>query len=89
VEERDATEEEKKVREINSGTYCVEGKFLFEAAAEIGRANTQKEYYLTDIVEIACRKGQPVRSFTVSELHEVMGINTPDDLKKAGRLVTT
>jgi UDP-N-acetylglucosamine diphosphorylase/glucosamine-1-phosphate N-acetyltransferase len=83
VEERDATEEEKKIREINSGIYCVESKFLFEAVAEIGCENTQGEYYLTDIVEIACRKGFPVRSFTVAEADEVMGINTPDDLKKA------
>ena len=65
----------------------MESKFLFEAVAEIGRANTQKEYYLTDIVEIACRKGHPVRSFTVAEADEVMGINTPDDLKVVSRML--
>ncbi|MDO8722417.1 MAG: NTP transferase domain-containing protein [Syntrophales bacterium] len=86
VEERDATEAEKKIREINSGIYCVESKFLFEAVAEIGRENTQGEYYLTDIVEIACLKGFPVRSFCITDPDEVMGINTPDDLKKADQV---
>ncbi|MFA4916126.1 MAG: sugar phosphate nucleotidyltransferase [Syntrophales bacterium] len=86
VEERDATDKEKKIREINSGIYCVESKFLFEATAGIGRDNTQKEYYLTDIVEIACRKGYPVRSFIASDHGEVMGINTLGDLNRAGRL---
>lgn len=86
VEERDATEEERKIKEINSGIYCVESKFLFAAVAEIGRKNSQKEYYLTDIIKIARRKGYPVRSFTVTDSDEVMGINTPDDLKQADRL---
>ncbi|MDI6776254.1 MAG: sugar phosphate nucleotidyltransferase [Syntrophales bacterium] len=86
VEERDTTEEEKRIREINSGIYCVESKFLFEALAKIGRENTQEEYYLTDIVEIACREGHLVRSFTASDPKEVMGINTPDDLKVVCRM---
>ena len=56
VEEKDATPEEKKIREINTGIYCVESRFLFPAVAGLGNRNAQREYYLTDIVEIACQQ---------------------------------
>ncbi len=87
VEARDASEEEKRVREINAGIYCAGGDFLAEAVGEIRNENAQKEYYLTDIVEIARRKGLRVRALVAAFPPEVMGINTPDDLGEAERLV--
>jgi bifunctional UDP-N-acetylglucosamine pyrophosphorylase / glucosamine-1-phosphate N-acetyltransferase len=87
VEMRDATEEEKRIREINTGIYCAEGRFLFEAVGEISNDNAQKEYYLTDIIEIAGRKGYKAGAFVVSNPHEVMGINTPEELELAARLL--
>lgn len=87
VEMRDATEEEKRVREINTGIYCADGRFLFEAVSEINNDNAQKEYYLTDIIEIANRKNYQAGSFVVSDPHEVMGINTPEELELAARLL--
>ena len=87
VEERDATLEEKKIREINTGIYCVESSFLFEAIADIGNKNVQGEYYLTDIIEIARKRGYAVESFVTNDPAEVMGINTPDDLERAGRII--
>ncbi len=83
VEARDATEQEKKVREINTGIYCADSRFLFEAVAQIRNDNSQKEYYLTDIIEIARKMGCRVRSFIAADSFEVMGINTPEDLEKA------
>ncbi len=83
VEARDASPDEKKIREINTGIYCTDGRFLFEAVSEIRNDNAQGEYYLTDIVEIARKKGLPVRSFIVRDAIEVMGINTPEDLDRA------
>ncbi|HVO65147.1 MAG TPA: NTP transferase domain-containing protein [Syntrophales bacterium] len=83
VEEKDASCDEKKIREINTGIYCVECKFLFQAVEEIGNENVQKEYYLTDIVGIACRKGFKTRSLIAADSIEVMGVNTLDDLKRA------
>jgi UDP-N-acetylglucosamine diphosphorylase/glucosamine-1-phosphate N-acetyltransferase len=83
VEARDATEQEKEVREINTGIYCADSRFLFEAVAQIKNDNSQKEYYLTDIIEIACKAGCRVRSFIAADPFEVMGVNTPDDLEKA------
>jgi UDP-N-acetylglucosamine diphosphorylase/glucosamine-1-phosphate N-acetyltransferase len=83
VEARDANNQEKKVREINTGIYCADSRVLFEAVAQIRNDNSQKEYYLTDIIEIACRTGYCVRSFIAADPFEVMGVNTPEDLEKA------
>ena len=83
VEHKDATEDEKKIGEINTGIYCVDTKFLFNALGKITDNNQQREYYLTDIVEIACREGQKVKSFIASDYIEVMGINTLEELSRA------
>jgi UDP-N-acetylglucosamine diphosphorylase/glucosamine-1-phosphate N-acetyltransferase len=83
VEHKDATEDEKKIGEINTGIYCVDTKFLFFALGKITNDNKQKEYYLTDIVEIACREGVTVKSFIASDYVEVMGINTVEELSRA------
>ncbi len=83
VEEQDATYDEKKIREINTGIYCVESKFLFDALADIDNKNAQGEYYLTDIFKIANKRGYTARSLITNDPLEVMGINTPDDLKLA------
>jgi len=83
VEHKDATEEEKKIGEINTGIYCVDTKFLFHALGKVTNNNQQKEYYLTDIVEIAVREGQKVKSFIASDYVEVMGINTLEELARA------
>jgi UDP-N-acetylglucosamine diphosphorylase/glucosamine-1-phosphate N-acetyltransferase len=85
VEEKDAAPEEKKIREINTGIYCVASRFLFSAVAGLGNRNAQGEYYLTDIIEIACNKGLRASSSTAPDPVEVMGINTPEDLERAGR----
>ncbi|MHB8092790.1 MAG: NTP transferase domain-containing protein [Syntrophales bacterium] len=87
VEEKDATAEEKLVREINTGIYCVESPFLFPAVASLGDKNAQREYYLTDIVEIACKNGLLATYLTVSDPAEVAGINTPEDLQRAALLL--
>jgi UDP-N-acetylglucosamine diphosphorylase/glucosamine-1-phosphate N-acetyltransferase len=83
VEHKDATEDEKKIGEINTGIYCVDTKFLFSALEKITDNNQQREYYLTDIVEIAVREGRKVKSFIASDYVEVMGINTVEELARA------
>ena len=83
VEERDATAAEKKVGEINTGIYCADTSLLFEALGKVKNNNDQKEYYLTDIVEIACREGRIVKPHIATDYIEVMGINTPDELSRA------
>jgi len=87
VEHRDATEEQKMIREINTGIYCAENPFLFEAVSEIGNDNAQKEYYFTDIFAIARRKGVRTASVVAPDPGEVMGINSQEDLARATQIV--
>ena len=89
VEHRDATEDERKILEINTGIYCVDTRFLFAALAQVKNDNQQKEYYLTDIVEIAVREGRKVQAYLTADDVEVMGINTLEELKKAGVYLKT
>jgi bifunctional UDP-N-acetylglucosamine pyrophosphorylase/glucosamine-1-phosphate N-acetyltransferase len=83
VEEKDASEEERTVREINTGIYCVKAPFLKEGLTEIRKENAQGEYYLTDLVEIAKKKGLRCSAHIVTDPVEVMGINTRVDLAMA------
>jgi UDP-N-acetylglucosamine diphosphorylase/glucosamine-1-phosphate N-acetyltransferase len=87
VEARDASDEIKKIQEINTGIYCVEAPFLFEAVAEIGNRNAQGEFYLTDIIAIAVDKGEKTQAYIAVNSLEVMGINTKEELEKAEGLL--
>ena len=87
VEEKDASEEEKTIREINTGIFCVKAPFLKEGLREIGRENAQGEYYLTDLVEIAKKNGLRCSAHIVSDPVEVMGINTRIDLAMANEVL--
>ena len=87
VEEKDASEEEKTIREINTGIFCVKAPFLKEGLREIGRENAQGEYYLTDLVEIAKKNGLRCSAHIVVDPVEVMGINTRIDLAMANEVL--
>lgn len=87
VEEKDASPEEKKVKEINTGIYCVEADFLFDAVERIGNRNAQGEYYLTDIIGLAVEGQQKAKSHIAPDSNEVMGINTQEDLKRAEEIL--
>jgi len=80
VEKKDATPEELKIKEINTGTFCFDKDALFAALAEVKPENAQKEYYLTDTLEILRKKGQPVFAFKASDPSETAGINTKEEL---------
>jgi bifunctional UDP-N-acetylglucosamine pyrophosphorylase/glucosamine-1-phosphate N-acetyltransferase len=87
VEEKDASEEERMIREINTGIYCVKAPFLIEGLREIGKENAQGEYYLTDLVEIARKNGLRCSAHIVPDPIEVMGINTRVDLAMANEVL--
>ena len=87
VEEKDASEEERMIREINTGIFCVKAPFLMEGLKEIGKENAQGEYYLTDLVEIAKKKGLRCSAHIVADPVEVMGINTRVDLAMANEVL--
>ncbi len=80
VEEKDATSKERKIKEINSGAYCVESSFLWEALGKLDSKNKQGEYYLPDIVSIATKSGRKVSGFIVPDSEEVLGVNNREEL---------
>lgn len=84
VEDRDATVEEKAIREINSGTYCFQKTFLFEALKKTPRGNAQNEYYLTDAIEVIWRDKMKTGAFRVGDPAEIMGVNTRLQLAEVG-----
>ena len=87
VEFKDASVAEKKVDEFNSGVYCFDSELFFKALGCIDPNNSQKEYYLTDTVEYLVRKGYPVQAIQTHDANEILGINSPDDLSRAERLL--
>ena len=89
VEEADATEDERKIRLINSGIYCVNRLSLKSFLDRIRTDNVQKEMYLTDIVGIAAGEGARIGMTVSTDNHEVMGINTPADLRKACAVIAS
>jgi bifunctional UDP-N-acetylglucosamine pyrophosphorylase / glucosamine-1-phosphate N-acetyltransferase len=87
VEEKDAVRDEKDINEINTGIYCVEAEFLFEAVSGLNNDNAQGEYYLTDIVQRGSELGKRCRSFAVKDAEEIMGINDRVQLAAAGKVL--
>jgi len=87
VEERDASEEQRKVKEINSGIYCFESGELFRALRKVEPANDQGEYYLTDVPGIILSSGEKVSVYLHSDAREVYGVNTRAELAEFENLV--
>jgi len=80
VEHKDATEDEKKIGEINTGTFCFDSKYLFEALREVKADNIQKEYYLTDVMEVLRNKGHKAAVYLTDNADEVLGVNSFEQL---------
>jgi bifunctional UDP-N-acetylglucosamine pyrophosphorylase/glucosamine-1-phosphate N-acetyltransferase len=87
VEQRDASEEHRKVKEINSGIYCFESKELFQALRKIEPKNDQGEYYLTDVPEIIMARGGTVSVYLHNDPREVYGVNTRAELAEFENLL--
>jgi len=87
VEEKDASPQERKIREINTGLYCFDSGFLFSSLSKLTRKNRQKEYYLTDLVQLARGKGLPLSVFFHSRSEEVLGINDRTELARSGQML--
>lgn len=87
VEEKDATSEEKQISEINSGIYCFQKNELFAAIKKIDCQNAQKEFYLTDIVEILNKQQKRIAVSVVEDSNEIIGINSRKELAQAQDLM--
>ncbi|QED45882.1 bifunctional UDP-N-acetylglucosamine diphosphorylase/glucosamine-1-phosphate N-acetyltransferase GlmU [Cytobacillus dafuensis] len=87
VEHKDATEDERKIQEINSGTYCFDNKALFEALNKVSNDNVQGEYYLPDVIEILKNEGATISAYQTAEFDETLGINDRIALSEAERIM--
>ncbi|HTY58832.1 MAG TPA: sugar phosphate nucleotidyltransferase [Bacteroidota bacterium] len=87
VEQKDASEEQRAIREINSGIYVFDAGSLFEGLRHITTDNAQHEYYLTDVVRYLWRNKRRVSAVIADDPLEVGGINTPAQLEDARRIL--
>lgn len=81
VEERDATEEQKQITEVNMSYYVFRCPDLLTALDEIRPDNSQGEYYITDVPGVFLRQKQPVRALQVLKASEVLSVNTVEELE--------
>ncbi len=87
VEHKDATEAEREINEINTGTYCFDNAALFQALKKVSNDNVQGEYYLPDVVEILKSQGEVVTAFQTSDFEETLGVNDRVALAEAERIM--
>lgn len=87
VEQKDATVEEQKVKEINSGTYCFDNLALFAALKLVKNDNSQGEYYLPDVIEILKQQGEIVSAYATDDFEETLGVNDRVALAQAETLM--
>ncbi len=87
VEEKDATEAERAVREINTGIYVFAAPRVFELLAGLSNDNAQGEYYLTDVLAGARAAGEKVAALAIERAEEAMGINDRVQLAEAGKVL--
>ena len=83
VEQKDATEAQKAIKEINTGFYCMECPLMFDVLATLTNDNAQGEYYLTDVLEKLNQAGQKVGGVITEDSDMVMGINSRKQLSVA------
>jgi bifunctional UDP-N-acetylglucosamine pyrophosphorylase / glucosamine-1-phosphate N-acetyltransferase len=85
VEEKDATHEQREIREISSGILAFDAAFLAEALPKIGNDNAKGEYYLTDTVQLARDAGLTVGAHTIDDVRQTEGANDRAQLAELGR----
>jgi len=83
VEALDATDAERAIGEINTGTYCFQASFLYAALQNLRPTNVKGEYYLTDVIAGACRAGLSVQAVQTDDWREAVGVDSKADLAKA------
>jgi bifunctional UDP-N-acetylglucosamine pyrophosphorylase/glucosamine-1-phosphate N-acetyltransferase len=83
VEHKDATEEERSIKEINTGTYCFDNQALFDALSKVNNDNVQGEYYLPDVIEILKQNDEIVAAYQTGDFDETLGVNDRYALSQA------
>ncbi|MDQ6787187.1 MAG: bifunctional UDP-N-acetylglucosamine diphosphorylase/glucosamine-1-phosphate N-acetyltransferase GlmU [Acidobacteriota bacterium] len=88
VEQKDASEDERKIKEINSGIYCFNAKKLFAALSSVQNNNAQGEYYLTDVPALLRDAGEDISLYNHADTREVAGINNRAELADLERILS-
>lgn len=86
VQFKDADDEEKKVKELNPCYFCFEAKWLWENLKKLNTNNAQQEYYLTDLVKIAMKEKNQIRSIEIDP-REALGVNSKEELETLEKMV--
>lgn len=87
VEEKDASEKQKLIREINSGIFAFKGSSLRSALQKINTDNAANELYITDTLEILVKEGKRVDSFKLRDTREILGVNSRYELSIAAEIL--
>ncbi len=87
VEQKDASDDERKIREINSGIYCFDTRKLFDALSRVKNENAQGEYYLTDVPTLLREIGEDIAIYHHNDSFEIEGINNRVQLADMERVL--
>ena len=87
AEQKDATEDERRIKEINSGIYCFDTRKLFKALSSVKNENSQGEYYLTDVPTLLRNEGEDIAIYHHIDSHEIEGINNRVQLADMERIL--
>ena len=87
VEEKDCTDEQRRIREVNLGVYAFEGRDLVRLLPQLSNDNAQGEYYVTDLVEMLVGEGRAVASIVLEDEAEAIGVNTLAHLAEARQVM--
>jgi len=87
VEGKDCNPEQEKITELFSGVMVFNSRSLFEILPQIGCANVQQEYYLTEVPELMVKQGMKVDTYFTKDGDDLRGINTPEDLEVCERIL--
>lgn len=87
VEEKEATQEIKEIKEVNGGIYCFNSKELFKALEKIDNNNEKGEYYLTDVIKIQRMEDKIIETFKLDDSMEILGINSKVELSQGAEVL--
>ncbi|MCX5706542.1 MAG: NTP transferase domain-containing protein [Candidatus Omnitrophica bacterium] len=87
VEEKDADDFDRDIKEINTGIICFNKDSLEGALKQVRSNNRKKEYYLTDVIKILYKKGRLISAVKIEDINEALGINSQSDLAKANGIM--
>ncbi|EGQ80318.1 UDP-N-acetylglucosamine diphosphorylase [Fusobacterium animalis ATCC 51191] len=87
VEEKEANEEQKKIKEINAGVYIFKAQDLVKALEKINNNNEKGEYYITDVIEILSKENKKIISYSLEDSMEIQGVNSKVELALVSKVL--